>query len=138
MYENMCLPKKQELNARKTSTYLTTSQTQNIQKTWRRPQYLMGLLTYVRIATRTSKKKDFEFSDRLDMIKENLNRFNITELTMSATSTALMENLTVLKNMGFIPVDLIQIEAGRTNWNYKTKTEEKEIKSAILLKKNEE
>ena len=70
------------------------------------------------------------------MIKENLNRFAITELVMSTTATNLMRNFKVLKNKAFIPVDLIQIETGRTNWNYKTKTEEIEIKSAILLKKN--
>lgn len=82
--------------------------------------------------------EDLGFSDGYDTIEENLNRFGITELTISTTLTSLMGNLTSLKNMGFTPVDLIQIETGRTNCNFKTKTEEKEIKSAILLKKNEE
>ena len=65
-------------------------------------------------------------------IEENLERFGIIEVTISETSTALMEILTALKNMGFTPVDLIQIDIDKKN----LQAGEKEIKSAILLKKN--
>ena len=53
-------------------------------------------------------------------------------MTISETSTALMEILTAFKNMGFTPADLIQIDIDKKN----LQAGEKEIKSAILLKKN--
>ena len=75
--------------------------------------------------------EDFGFSNGYPEIEENLERFGITELTVSETSTGLMEILTALKKMGFKPVDLIQIDLGKKNWQ----TGEAEKKSAILLKK---
>ena len=46
-----------------------------------------------------------------------------------------MNELQVFKNKGYFIVDLIEQETGRTNWNFETKEDEKEIKPALLLRK---
>lgn len=72
--------------------------------------------------------------DYLEII-ENLERFEIKEFTISDQSTALMNELQALKNKGYFIVDLIEQETGRTNCNFETKEDEKEIKPALLLRK---
>ena len=81
---------------------------------------------------------DFEelgFEKDYPEIIENLERFEIEEFTISDQSTALMNELQAFKNKGYFIVDLIEQETGRTNWNFETKEDEKEIKPALLLRK---
>lgn len=138
MYGNMCSPKEKELKTMKNITLLDTITDAREAKEHGFDHNILWDYDHTQEAKLERLDiEDLGFSDGYDTIEENLNRFGITELTISTTSTSLMGNLTALKNMGFTPVDLIQIETGRTNCNFKTKTEE-EIKSAILLKKNEE
>lgn len=78
----------------------------------------------------TGFKKDYQ------EIIENLERFEIEEFTISDQSTGLMESLVAFKKAGYTPIDLIEQETGRINWNFETNQNEKEFKPAILLKKN--
>ena len=78
---------------------------------------------------------DIGFVDNHEDMIENLERFGIQEFTISDQSTALMNELQAFKNKGYFIVDLIEQETGRTNWNFETKEDEKEIKPALLLRK---
>ena len=68
-------------------------------------------------------------------IIENLERFDIEEFTISDQSTALMSELQAFKNKGYSIVDLIELETGRTKWNFETEEDEKEIIPALLIRK---
>ena len=79
---------------------------------------------------------DIGFESNHEEMIENLERFDIKEFTVSDQSTGLMKGLESFKKRGYFPIDLIQIETGYTNWNFKENKEEKEYTPALLFKKN--
>lgn len=84
------------------------------------------------------ERLDFEelgFEKDYPEIIENLERFEIEEFTISDQSTALMSELQAFKNKGYSIVDLIELETGRTKWNFETEEDEKEIVPALLIRK---
>lgn len=79
---------------------------------------------------------DIGFEDDHAEIIENLERFEIKVFTISDQSTGLMKGLKSFKEKGYFPIDLIEIETGHINWNFKENKEEKEYTPALLFKKN--
>ena len=79
---------------------------------------------------------DIGFEDNHEDMIENLERFGIQEFTISDQSTGLMKGLKSFKRRGYFPEDLIEIDTGRTHWNFKENKEEKEYTPALLFKRN--
>lgn len=73
-------------------------------------------------------------TDHAEMI-ENLERFDIKEFTISDQSSGLMKGLESFKKRGYFPINLIEIETGHTNWNFKENKEEKEYTPALHFKR---
>ena len=80
--------------------------------------------------------EDIGFEENHQEIIENLERFGIQKFTISDQSTGLMKGLKSFKRKGYFPIDLIEIDTGRTNWNFKENKEEKEYTPALLFKRN--
>ena len=79
---------------------------------------------------------DVRFEENHQEIIENLERFGIQKFTISDQSTGLMKGLQSFKRRGYVPIDLIEIDTGRTNWNFEENKEEKEYTPALLFKRN--
>ena len=79
---------------------------------------------------------DVGFEDNHEDMIENLERFGVKEFTISDQSTGLMKGLKSFKRKGYFPIDLIEIDTGRINWNFKESKEEKEYEPALLFKRN--
>ena len=136
LYGNMCTTKEEERKMKKIELLENIKEKEEFEENRISYRFYWAYRESQRIGRDIINFDDIGFENNHEDMIENLERFGIQEFTISDQSTGLMKGLKSFKRRDYFPEDIIEIDTGRTHWNFKENKEEKEYTPALLFKRN--